>query len=107
MPQPSLSGLQVIGGVAVVSTDEENAVPVEIELTGTDLGDITDVSLDSGEETVWVISGVSASSGSVLISAYAFGGSSGSANLTAVVWNPSDPSSSITGEVYFELPLMD
>ena len=91
----------------LVSTDQENPIANEITIYGSDLSEATSVNFDSGEDHTWVVSSISASSSSIIVTAYAFGSSSGSGSLQTEVNLPTETVYGPTKEVSFELPLMD
>ena len=103
---PSISSVEIPDGVVMVSTDEQSPIPNEITIYGSDLSGATSVELDSGDDLYWVVTGISASSNSIIVTAVAFGNEGGSSVSTRV--NTENATYlGPTMEVYCVLPLMD
>ena len=102
-----ISSVDIPNGQVLVSTDEQNPIANEITIYGSELSDATSVEFDSGEDYSWVVSSMSASSSSIIVTAFAFGSSSGTGALQTQVTLPFETISSQTAEVSYELPLLD
>ena len=74
MAKPQVTSMELSTGTCVpLSFDLETGTPVEIYLTGSNLQNLNDIQLDSGPMVTWYIAGVSSSSNSAIITAYATG----------------------------------
>lgn len=104
MTIPSISSAEISGGVVLLSTNLENPIPVEILIYGSDLENVSEVQLDSGEDYTWVVGNVSASPNTVVVTAFAFSSSQGSGELDIEIIGSTGP---IFIETEFVLPLID
>ena len=103
---PSISSVEISDGVVMVSTDELSPIPNEITIYGSDLSGATSVELDSGDDLVWAVTGMSASSNSIIVTAIAFG-SEGAYTVDSRVNTANGSYLGPTAEVYCVLPLID
>ncbi len=74
MANPNITSMELSTGTCVpLSFDLESGTPVEIYLTGSNLQNLEEIELDSGPMVGWYITGISSSSNSAIITAYATG----------------------------------
>ena len=76
MPNPQITSMELSTGTTVpLSFDLETGTPVEIYLTGSNLQELDEIQLDSGPSVGWYITGITSSSTSAVVTAYATGDS--------------------------------
>lgn len=73
MPSPIVYDLELSTGVAILSPDIENLIPIDIVLYGANLSQVSDVELDGGSDVEWVVTGVSTGPNSIGLSAFVYG----------------------------------
>ena len=74
MSNPQVTSMELSTGTCVpLSYDLESGTPVEIYLTGSNLQNLSNIELDSGPMVAWYITGITSSSDSAIITAYATG----------------------------------